>query len=161
MPFLASTSKKIVLRIWLNVVGSVPFFPSLFCNDCALDKQFMEFFCNSQMVTAFGMSEIGPWALMDPVVRSSDVVLRMMARNSMSEKLLEDIDKAVKSITDKAYDMAKSHIRNNRAAMDKIVEVLLEKETLSGDEFQALLSEFREIPVDNKDVKAAPVLAST
>lgn len=114
-----------------------------------------------QMVTVFGMSEIGPWALMDPVVRSSDVVLRMMARNSMSEKLLEDIDKAIKNITDKAYDVAKSHIRNNRAAMDKIVEVLLEKETLSGDEFRALLSEFREIPVDNKDVKAAPVLAPT
>ncbi|XP_020266341.1 protein FAR1-RELATED SEQUENCE 9-like [Asparagus officinalis] len=40
-----------------------------------------------EMVTMFGMSEIGPWALMDPVVQSSDVVMRMLARNSMSEKL--------------------------------------------------------------------------
>ena len=142
-------------------MDSRPFFSALFCNDYALYKQFMELFCNSQMVTTFGMSEIGPWALMDPVVQSSNIVLRMMARNSLSEKLLEDIDKAVKNITDKAYDIAKSHIRNNRAAMDMIVEVLLEKETLSGDEFRALLSEFREIPVDNKNVKAAPALAST
>ncbi|ONK62213.1 uncharacterized protein A4U43_C07F1540 [Asparagus officinalis] len=45
------------------------------------------------MVTMFGMSEIGSWALMDPAVQSSDVVMRMLARNSMSEKLAEDIDK--------------------------------------------------------------------
>ncbi len=31
--------------------------------------------------------------------------------------------------------------RNNREAMDKIVEVLIEKETIDGKEFRALLSE--------------------
>lgn len=113
-----------------------------------------------QMVTRFGMSEIGPWALLDPVVQSGDVVLRMMARNSMSEKLAEDIDRAVKGISDNAYDVAKSHIRSNRAEMDKIVEILLEKETLSGDEFRAILSEFTEIPVSSKDVQTAFQLAS-
>ena len=41
-------------------------------------------------------------------------------------------------------------MRENRVAMDKIVEVLLEKETLSGDEFRAILSEFTEIPVENR-----------
>ncbi|KAH9287825.1 hypothetical protein KI387_031942 [Taxus chinensis] len=105
-----------------------------------------------QMVTRFGMSEIGPWALLDPVVQSSNVVLRMMARNSMSEKLAEDIDNAVKGISKNAYEIAKNHIRSNRAAMDKIVEILLEQETLSGDEFRAILSEFTEIPVDSKEV---------
>lgn len=94
------------------------------------------------MVTMFGMSEIGPWALTDPAVQSSDVVLRMLARNSMSEKLAEDIDRSVKAIIDRAYEIAKTHIRNNRAAMDQLVEVLLEKETLTGDEFRAILSEF-------------------
>ncbi|RZC19805.1 ATP-dependent zinc metalloprotease FTSH 6, chloroplastic [Glycine soja] len=34
-----------------------------------------------QMVTMFGMSEIGPWALTDPAVQGHDVVLRMLARN--------------------------------------------------------------------------------
>ena len=46
--------------------------------------------------------------------------------------------------------MALGHIRNNREAMDKIVEVLLEKETMSGDEFRAILSEFTEIPPENR-----------
>ena len=32
--------------------------------------------------------------------------------------------------------------RNNREAMDKIVEVLIEKETIDGKEFRALLSEY-------------------
>lgn len=94
------------------------------------------------MVTRFGMSEIGPWSLIDPAVQSSDVVLRMLARNSMSEKLAEDIDTSVKCIIEKAYEIAKSHIRNNRGAIDKLVDVLLEKETLTGDEFRAILAEF-------------------
>ena len=97
------------------------------------------------MVTMFGMSEIGPWALTDPVLQSSDVVLRMLARNSMSEKLAEDIDSSVRDIIESAYEIAKNHIRNNREAIDKLVDVLLEKETLTGDEFRAILSEFTDI----------------
>jgi cell division protease FtsH len=102
------------------------------------------------MVTTFGMSEIGPWSLMDASAQSADVIMRIMARNSMSEKLAEDIDSAVKRISDSAYEIALSHIRYNREAIDKIVEVLLEKETMTGDEFRAILSEFVEIPAENR-----------
>ncbi|CAI0461264.1 unnamed protein product [Linum tenue] len=45
-----------------------------------------------QMVVTFGMSEIGPWSLMDSSTHSADMIMRMMARNSMSERLAEDID---------------------------------------------------------------------
>ncbi|KAK7319253.1 hypothetical protein RJT34_03972 [Clitoria ternatea] len=113
-----------------------------------------------QMVTTFGMSDIGPWSLMEPSAQSGDVIMRMMARNSMSEKLAEDIDAAIKRISDEAYEIALGHIRNNREAIDKIVEVLLEKETLSGDEFRALLSEFVEIPVENRVPSSTPVPAT-
>ncbi|OMP09997.1 Peptidase M41 [Corchorus olitorius] len=65
----------------------------------------------------------------------------------MSEKLAEDIDSSVRKIIESAYEVAKSHIRNNRDAIDKLVEVLLEKETLTGDEFRAILSEFVDAPV--------------
>ncbi|KAK7273412.1 hypothetical protein RIF29_14461 [Crotalaria pallida] len=98
-----------------------------------------------QMVTMFGMSEIGPWTLIDPSTQSSDIVLRMLARNLMSEKLAEDIDHSVRQIIDTAYEIAKNLIRNNRDAIDKLVDVLLEKETLTGDEFRAILSEFTDI----------------
>ncbi|KAL2522123.1 ATP-dependent zinc metalloprotease FTSH 6 [Forsythia ovata] len=106
-----------------------------------------------QMVITYGMSEIGPWALIDQGVQSSDVVLRMLARNQMSEKLAEDIDKSVRVIIDNAYEIAKKHIRNNREAIDKLVEVLLERETLSGEEFRAILSEFTDIPSENVNRK--------
>lgn len=109
------------------------------------------------MVTTFGMSEIGPWSLMDGGAQSADVFMRMMARNSMSEKLAEDIDEAVKRISDKAYEVALTQIRNNREAIDKIVELLVEKETLTGDEFRAILSEFVEIPVENRVPPSTPV----
>ncbi|KAG4381482.1 hypothetical protein AAZX31_15G151100 [Glycine max] len=108
-----------------------------------------------QMVTTFGMSDIGPWSLMDSSAQS-DVIMRMMARNSMSEKLAEDIDAAVKRLSDEAYEIALSQIRSNREAIDKIVEVLLEKETMSGDEFRALLSEFVEIPAENRVPPSTP-----
>ncbi|XP_078173349.1 ATP-dependent zinc metalloprotease FTSH 2, chloroplastic [Carex rostrata] len=110
-----------------------------------------------QMVTTFGMSEIGPWSLMDAGAQSADVFMRMMARNSMSEKLAEDIDGAVKRISDQAYEVALTHIKNNREAIDKIVELLVEKETLTGDEFRAILSEFVEIPVENRVPPSTPV----
>lgn len=109
------------------------------------------------MVTTFGMSEIGPWALIDPAVQSGDVVLRMLARNSMSEKLAEDIDSSVRRIVDNAYEIAKNHVRNNREAIDKLVEVLLEKETLTGDEFRAILSEFTDISSLEKMIDRTPV----
>ncbi|KAJ8532183.1 hypothetical protein K7X08_012106 [Anisodus acutangulus] len=109
-----------------------------------------------QMVVTFGMSELGPWSLMDSSGQSGDVIMRMMARNSMSEKLAEDIDVAVKKLSDSAYEIALSQIRANREAIDKIVEVLLEKETMTGDEFHAILSEFVEVPAENRVAPAVP-----
>ncbi|XP_047075694.1 ATP-dependent zinc metalloprotease FTSH 6, chloroplastic-like [Lolium rigidum] len=104
-----------------------------------------------QMVTTFGMSEIGPWALTDQAAQSGDLVLRMLARNSMSEKLAADIDRTVKSIIDEAYEVAKAHIRRTRPVIDQLVDVLVEKETLTGDEFRAILSEHVDIGKQQRD----------
>lgn len=106
------------------------------------------------MVIAYGMSEIGPWTLVEPGVQSRDLVLRMLARNQMSEKLAEDIDNSVRQIVESAYEAAKNHVRKNREAIDKLVEVLIERETLSGEEFRALLSEFTDIPSENVNKKS-------
>lgn len=106
------------------------------------------------MVTTFGMSEIGPWALTDQAAQSGDVVLRMLARNSMSEKLATDIDRTVKAIIDQAYEVAKAHVRRTRPAIDQLVDVLMEKETLTGDEFRAILSEYVDIGREQRDTAA-------
>merc|ERR1712193_56382 len=83
-----------------------------------------------QMVVNYGFSDIGPWSLMDQGAASGDVVMRMMARNSMSENLQRRIDSAVKDIASDAYEVALQQIIDNREAVDRIVEVLLEKETI-------------------------------
>ena len=36
------------------------------------------------MVINYGFSEIGPFSLMDPSAQSPDMIMRMMARNSVS-----------------------------------------------------------------------------
>lgn len=106
-----------------------------------------------QMVINYGMSDIGPWSLLDPSAQSGDMIMRMLARNSVSESLSRSIDQAVRKISAEAYEVALKHISDNREAMDKIVEVLLEKETLTGDEFRSLLSKYTTIPAEN--LKAA------
>jgi len=40
------------------------------------------------MVINYGFSSIGPWTLMDPSAQSGDVVMRMMAKGSVSESVL-------------------------------------------------------------------------
>ena len=103
-----------------------------------------------QMVTVFGMSDIGQYSLQDAGAQSGDMIMRMMSRNSASEKLLKDIDANVMKISNEAYDVALKQMRDNREAIDKIVEVLLEKETISGKEFREILSEYTTIPEENR-----------
>lgn len=58
-----------------------------------------------QMVINYGMSDIGPWSLMDPSAQQGDMLMRMMARNSMSENLQERIDENVRAISMKGYEV--------------------------------------------------------
>ena len=44
------------------------------------------------------------------------------------------------------YKETYSIVSENREAMDKIVDLLIEKETLDGEEFIKILSEFTPIP---------------
>merc|ERR1712003_480829 len=106
-----------------------------------------------QMVTAFGMSDVGPWSTSEG--QSGDMIMRMMARNSMSEKLQSDIDREVKRIADEAYEVALEQIRENREAIDEVVELIMEKETISGDEFRAILGKYTKIPEENMVTSAS------
>lgn len=105
-----------------------------------------------QMVVNYGFSDIGPWSLMDQDAMSGDVVMRMMARNNMSEKIQRKIDLTIIEIASNAYKVALKHVIDNREAIDYIVEILLEKETISGDQFRSILSEFATIPEENNQV---------
>ncbi|GMH40183.1 hypothetical protein BSKO_08087 [Bryopsis sp. KO-2023] len=99
-----------------------------------------------QMVMLYGMSGVGQRSLHSSSSQSEDVVMRLLARNEMSEQLKHEIDHAMMEIVAEAYQIGLRHIHQNREAIDHVVEVLLEKETLSGEEFRAILSKYAEVP---------------
>jgi cell division protease FtsH len=94
-----------------------------------------------QMVTKFGMSSLGPLALEgqeQPVFLGND----SGKRNEYSEHIASQIDDRVRSIVLQCYDRAKKLMLENRSALDRLVDLLIERETIEGEEFRQLLAEF-------------------
>ncbi|PSB03226.1 cell division protein FtsH [Merismopedia glauca CCAP 1448/3] len=95
------------------------------------------------MVTQFGMSELGPLALESP---NQQVFLGRDwggNRSEYSEEIATNIDNQVRSIVDRCYQQAKRIISENRSLVDILVETLIDKETLDGDEFRKIVAEFK------------------
>ena len=57
------------------------------------------------------------------------------------EKIQAEIDEAVKEIIDKCYNEALSKIREHEDVLNKCAELLLEKEKITRDEFEALFAQ--------------------
>ncbi len=94
-----------------------------------------------EMVTKYGMSEnIGLICYADD---DEEVFIgRDLAHTkSYSEGIASAIDVEVKSIIDDAYEKAKKMIDEHRDILDKCASLLLEKEKISKDEFEALFND--------------------
>jgi len=99
-----------------------------------------------QMVTRFGMSDLGPLSLES---QQGEVFLGgglMNSRAEYSEEVATRIDKQVKEIIEQAHEEARKIIRENRVAIDRLVDLLVEKETIDGEEFRQILAEYTEVP---------------
>ncbi len=98
-----------------------------------------------QMVTRFGMSEIGQFSL---EAGNQEVFLGrdLMTRSDGSDRMASRIDDAVRQIVQSCYTETVKIVAEHRAVMDRVVELLIEKESLDGDEFRAIVSEFTTIP---------------
>ncbi|BAQ61990.1 cell division protein FtsH [Geminocystis sp. NIES-3708] len=102
-----------------------------------------------QMITRFGMSDrLGPVAL----GRQNGNVF--MGRDIASDRDFSDstasaIDDEVKKLVDSAYQRAKQVLVENRAVLDKLADMLIEKETVDADELQDILN--------NSEVKMAAI----
>lgn len=91
------------------------------------------------MVCEYGMSEqIGPLTLGK---RHGNPFLGrdLMEDRNYSEEMAMSIDKEIRAIMEAAYDRARRILVENREKMDTIVKVLLERETLEREEFEALM----------------------
>ena len=107
-----------------------------------------------QMVTRFGMSNLGQMSLEGG---GQEVFLGrdLMNRSEVSESISKQIDEQVRAIVMQCYEETLALVQGQREAMDQLVELLIEKETMDGDEFREILSTFTAIPEKERFV---PVL---
>jgi cell division protease FtsH len=95
-----------------------------------------------EMVTRYGMSELGLLALEAP---SNEVFLGRdfgAPRAEYSEEVATQIDRQVRQIAVSCYEKARKIIRENRDLVDKLVEMLLEQETIEGEQFRKIVQEY-------------------
>lgn len=99
-----------------------------------------------QMVTRFGMSNIGPIALEDE--NSGQVFLGGVTAQGTeyADNIADRIDEQVCKIINYCERKAKEIIIDNRVIIDLTVEKLLDVETLDGTEFRKLLNTYTVLP---------------
>ena len=93
-----------------------------------------------QMVTRYGMSNIGPLALED------DNNEQIFLGGEFNEGVADRIDAEVSKIVNYCETVATEVIFNNRVIIDLAVEKLLESESMDGKEFRNLVSEYSLLP---------------
>ena len=94
-----------------------------------------------KMITKFGMSDLGVLALEgqeQPVFLGGD----SNSGHEYSEEVASQIDVRIRNIAFDCLEKAKSIISENRLAVDRIVDILIDKETIDGREFRRLLAKF-------------------
>jgi cell division protease FtsH len=98
-----------------------------------------------QMVTRFGMSDLGPLSLES---QSGEVFLGRdwMSRSEYSEEIASRIDAQVRELIQHAYEDAIRIMRENRTVIDRLVDLLIEKETIDGEEFRQIVAEYTVVP---------------
>jgi cell division protease FtsH len=87
-----------------------------------------------KMVTRYGMSDLGPLAF----------------RSEVSEELIMKIDRQIRAIAKDCYERARSVLFENRQLMDQLVDLLIERETVDGEEFRQLVMKYTTIPEKKK-----------
>ncbi|NMF66063.1 ATP-dependent zinc metalloprotease FtsH2 [Brasilonema octagenarum] len=98
-----------------------------------------------QMVTRFGMSDLGPISLES---QQGEVFLGRdwMTRSEYSEAIASRVDGQVRVIVEECYQTARRFILENRIVMDRLVDLLIEKETIDGEEFRQIVAEYTSVP---------------
>jgi len=102
-----------------------------------------------QMVTRFGMSNIGPMALEDENTGQVFLGGNMSQDTGFAENIADRIDDEVCNIINYCEQKAVEIISDNRVIIDLIVERLLDIETMDGEEFRELLSTYTILPNKN------------
>ena len=99
-----------------------------------------------QLVMRYGMTEkLGPRTYGE----AEEMIFlgkEIHENRDYSEKTAQEIDEAVLSLLNDALAKAKELIRKHRSDIDKIVDVLLEKETIEKEAFEKIVGEPQKVP---------------
>ncbi len=91
------------------------------------------------MVIEWGMSELGPINLGPEMGLGDFGQLEWYEQSPVSQAMQERVDNEVKKIVDSCYKEALKIIKAKRKTLDKVVEKLLQKETLDREEFEKIV----------------------
>ncbi len=90
------------------------------------------------MVTQYGMSEaLGPLAF----GKKEEMIFlgrEISEQRNYSDEVAAKIDAEVRGIIDHAYEKARATLTEHRAVLDRLADLLVEKETIEAAEFEAL-----------------------
>jgi cell division protease FtsH len=105
-----------------------------------------------QMVTRFGMSRIGPLSL--EIEDSNPFLGRNFSNNNeYSDDIAINIDQQVQHIVYQCYQKVVKLIKDNRVIVDKLVDILIEQETIDGTTLENVVSQYTTIPQKNTYMK--------
>ncbi len=100
------------------------------------------------MITQYGMSErFGFMGLATNHSQYLDNGVDMQCGDATATQVDEEVQKMLKT----SYEKAKNLLKENRVALDKIADYLIEKETITGKEFMKLFTEITGIEEVKKD----------
>ena len=99
-----------------------------------------------QMVTRYGMSNVGPMAF--ETQSNNQVFLdgTMAGGSSITNDTATRIDKEVKLIISYCHKQAAQILTENREALDQLSTLLIKQETIEGNEFREILSDYSPLP---------------
>lgn len=104
-----------------------------------------------QMVTRFGMSDLGPVSL-ESGNQEVFIGRDLMTRSEISDAISRQIDEAVREMVKHCYSETVKIVKQHREAMDRLVEILIEKETIDGEEFLSVVAEFTSVPEKERSI---------
>ncbi|RCJ29268.1 cell division protein FtsH [Nostoc minutum NIES-26] len=97
-----------------------------------------------QMVTRFGMSELGPLSLEN---QGGEVFLGRdwMSKSEYSEEIAAKIDAQVREIVNNCYIKSKELLQENRTVLERLVDLLIDQETIDGELFRKIVAEHTQV----------------
>ncbi|MEO0768289.1 MAG: ATP-dependent zinc metalloprotease FtsH, partial [Cyanobacteria bacterium J06649_4] len=132
----------VVMTLGGRAAEEVIFGPAEVTSGASSDIQYISKLVKD-MVTNYGMAALAPSESTTATAIRTDI---MGAGQEFSDELAAEIDDRIREIAQECLEKARAIIQENRSLVDRLVDVLIERETLEGEEFRDIVSEYITLP---------------